>query len=81
MNKIFHIPHSSTYITKGYINDYSVNLDYLNLSASIICDNEILWDSVFRINIYISFVMYILPLFSMYEGFVKLIEKSKIILN
>lgn len=41
MNKIFHIPHSSTYIPKEYINDYSVNLDYLNLSASIICDSDL----------------------------------------
>ena len=41
MNKIFHIPHSSTYIPKEYISDYLVNLDYLNLSANIICDNDL----------------------------------------
>lgn len=50
---------------------------YFGWNETPISDNEILWNSVFRINIYISFVMYILPLFSMYEGFVKLIEKSK----
>lgn len=39
MNKIFHIPHSSTYIPKEYLSDYLVDLEYLKLSADIICDN------------------------------------------
>lgn len=39
MNKIFHIPHSSTYIPKEYLSEYLVDLEYLKLSADIICDN------------------------------------------
>ena len=50
---------------------------YFGWNEKPISDNEILWDSVFRINLYIACIMYILPLFSMYEGFVQLIEKTK----
>ena len=50
---------------------------YFGWNESPISDNEILWDSVFTINLYIACVMYVLPLFSMYEGLVQLIEKTK----
>jgi amino acid transporter len=50
---------------------------YFGWNETPISNNEILLNSVFRINLYIACIMYILPLFSMYEGFVQLIEKTK----
>ena len=40
MEKIFHIPHSSTYIPAEYINEYSLTLEELMNEATIMCDSR-----------------------------------------
>ena len=50
MEKIFHIPHSSTYIPTEYINEYSLSIQELKNEASIMCDfrtNEMIDGLVF----------------------------------
>ncbi len=40
MEKIFHIPHSSTYIPTEYINEYSLSIEELMNEAAIMCDSR-----------------------------------------
>ena len=50
MEKIFHIPHSSTYIPVEYINEYSLSIEELMNEATIMCDfrtNEMIDGLVF----------------------------------
>jgi len=40
MEKIFHIPHSSIYIPKKYINEYLISLDEVMVEAKLMCDEK-----------------------------------------
>ena len=40
MEKIFHIPHSSTYIPEKYINEFLVSKKKLKSDAFVLCDNR-----------------------------------------
>jgi len=40
MEKIFHIPHSSIYIPKKYINEYLIPFDDVMIEAKLMCDEK-----------------------------------------